>query len=131
MQGNRPRDTAPEVRVRRLVHAMGLRYRVNARPSADLPRTADLMFSGARVAVFIDGCFWHGCPEHYTAPASNSEFWRGKVERNRARDSDTTRRLSDEGWRVMRFWTHEDPLGVAETIREAVLSGPRPAPRAA
>lgn len=85
MRGNKSRDTAPELAVRRLVHAMGLRYRVNARPLPNLRRTADLVFTKRRVAVFIDGCFWHACPTHHRRPAANAEYWIAKVERNRTR----------------------------------------------
>ncbi|WP_249336062.1 very short patch repair endonuclease [Sinomonas gamaensis] len=120
MQGNRSRDTAPELLVRRAVHAMGLRYRVAARPEPDLRRTADLVFTRARIAVFIDGCYWHGCPEHYIEPKRNVDYWRPKIARNRERDEETTAALTARGWRVLRFWSHEDPLAVAEAISTAV-----------
>jgi DNA mismatch endonuclease (patch repair protein) len=120
MQGNRSRDTAPELLVRRAVHAMGLRYRVAARPEPDLRRTADLVFTRARIAVFIDGCYWHGCPEHYIEPKRNVDYWRPKIARNRERDEETTAALTARGWRVLRFWSHEDPLAVAEAISAAV-----------
>lgn len=120
MQGNRSRDTAPELQVRRAVHAMGLRYRVAHRPEPTLRRTADLVFTRARIAVFIDGCYWHGCPEHYIEPKRNVDYWRPKIERNRERDAETTAELTSRGWQVLRFWSHEDPLAVAEEIRAAV-----------
>ncbi|WP_413249930.1 very short patch repair endonuclease [Sinomonas flava] len=120
MLGNRSRDTAPELRVRRAVHAMGLRYRVAVRPVPTLRRTADLVFSRARVAVFIDGCYWHGCPEHYIEPARNVDYWRPKIARNRERDAETTAALTSAGWRVLRFWSHEDPHDVAGRIAAAV-----------
>lgn len=120
MLGNRSRDTAPELKVRRAVHAMGLRYRVASRPEPSLRRTADLVFTRARVAVFIDGCYWHGCPEHYIEPASNVDYWRPKIARNRERDAETTAALSAAGWQVLRFWSHEDPAQVAAAIAEAV-----------
>ncbi|MEJ8649034.1 very short patch repair endonuclease [Streptomyces sp. MS1.AVA.3] len=120
MQAIRSRDTAPERLVRRLVHAQGLRYRVAARPLPDLRRTADMVFRPAKVAVFIDGCYWHGCPEHYVPPKTNSGYWSGKVARNMARDLDTNQRLSDAGWTVLRFWEHESPddcaLKIAATV---------------
>ncbi|GAB4100925.1 very short patch repair endonuclease [Sinomonas halotolerans] len=123
MLGNRSRDTAPELSVRRAVHAMGLRYRVAMRPEKALRRTADLVFTRARVAVFIDGCYWHGCPEHYIEPARNVDYWRPKIARNRERDAETTQLLTEAGWTVLRFWSHEDPAQVAgriaETVREA------------
>lgn len=124
MQGNRCRDTKAELAVRRIVHAQGLRYRVNAPPEPGIRRTADLLFTCARVAVFIDGCFWHGCPAHFTMPATNTEFWDAKIDRNRQRDADTTAALGDRGWVVLRFWEHEKPLSVASRIVEAVRDGP-------
>lgn len=123
MKGNRRRDTAPELAVRRLLHAAGLRYRVDAKPEDDLRRRADILFRRRRVAVFIDGCYWHGCPEHYTAPKANAEFWRAKVERNRERDAETTAVLQERGWTVLRFWTHDRPEDVADHISKAVAVG--------
>lgn len=107
MRANRGRDTGPEMQVRRLVHAAGLRYRVNARPERDLRRTVDLLFRRPKVAVLIDGCFWHGCPEHHQAPKSNATFWSEKITANRARDAQTTESLTRRGWLVLRFWEHE------------------------
>ncbi|MDI2035942.1 hypothetical protein PJL15_03076 [Paenarthrobacter nitroguajacolicus] len=120
MQGNRSRDTKPELAVRHLLHAKGLRYRVNFRPLPSLRRTADVVFTRARVAVFIDGCFWHGCPAHYRPPGSNVTYWSAKVSRNRKRDCETTELLATAGWTVLRFWTHEDPASVVYEIVEAV-----------
>ncbi|MBU6495348.1 MAG: very short patch repair endonuclease [Acidobacteria bacterium] len=90
MQANRRRDTSIELTVRRNAHARGMRYRVNARPERDIRRTANMVFSAPRVAVFIDGCFWHGCEAHYTRPMSNAGYWSDKVERNRQRDLETS-----------------------------------------
>jgi DNA mismatch endonuclease (patch repair protein) len=120
MQGNKARDTAPELAVRRLLHSMGLRYRVNKRPIPTLQRTADILFTRAKLAVFIDGCYWHGCPEDYTAPKANASFWKEKVERNRERDAETNAVLAEHGWKVMRFWTHESPDSVATEIAAAL-----------
>ncbi|WP_113962924.1 very short patch repair endonuclease [Mycobacterium shimoidei] len=120
MQGNRSRDTAPELAVRRLVHGMGLRYRVNTRPLPTLRRTADLVFTRRRVAVFVDGCFWHGCPDHHRQPSANAGYWTAKVARNRARDIATDETLAAAGWTVLRFWAHQSPADVAEAIRKAV-----------
>lgn len=120
MKGNRGRDTKAELAVRRLVHATGLRYRVNARPEPDLRRTADLLFTRAHVAVFIDGCYWHGCPEHFNMPATNLDYWSTKIGRNQARDLETTSRLEQKGWLVLRFWEHETPSSVAERIGRIV-----------
>src|SRR4051812_27525332 len=113
MRSNRGRDTSPELAVRRLVHAQGLRYRVNARPEPNLRRTADMVFRRARVAVFIDGCFWHGCPEHHTVAKSNATYWAEKVTANRARDLETTAALTAAGWLVLRVWEHEEPKAAA------------------
>lgn len=120
MVANRSRDTKPELRVRSAVHRRGLRYRVAARPIPGLQRTADMVFRPAKVAVFIDGCFWHGCPEHYVGPRTNADYWSAKVARNRWRDSDTDKRLRDAGWTVLRFWEHEPSQEVAEEIIAAV-----------
>ncbi|WP_328774266.1 very short patch repair endonuclease [Streptomyces sp. NBC_00286] len=109
MQAIRSRDTTPERLIRRLVHAQGLRYRVAARPLPDLRRTADMVFRPAKVAVFIDGCYWHGCPEHYIPPKTNSGYWSEKVVKNMTRDRDTDQRLEEAGWHVLRFWEHESP----------------------
>ncbi len=125
MQGNRSRDTAPELAVRRLVHAMGLRYRVDTRPLPALRRKADLVFTRRRVAVFIDGCFWHGCSQHHRQPSANADYWTAKVARNRARDAATDEALTAAGWTVLRFWAHEPPAEVAEAVRAAV-TGPPP-----
>jgi DNA mismatch endonuclease, patch repair protein len=122
MQANRSRDTAPELAVRREVHRRGLRYRVASRPLPGLRRTADLVFSRARVAVFIDGCFWHGCPTHHRLPATNRSYWEPKVERNKARDLETTAVLERAGWTVLRFWEHEDAEAVADAVERAVRS---------
>ncbi|MGC9376184.1 very short patch repair endonuclease [Streptomyces sp. MH13] len=116
------RDTAPEVAVRRLLHASGLRYRVNV-PVPGMPRrTIDIVFPKSRVAIFLDGCFWHGCPQHATQPKSNAEWWRTKLDKNMSRDIETTEHLQAEGWTVLRFWEHEVPDDVANTVRAAVLS---------
>ena len=95
MQSNKGRDTKPEVALRSAVHALGLRYRVSVRPIKQLRRTADLVFPRVRVAVFLDGCFWHGCPEHHTVAVTNAEFWAGKVTATRERDRDTDARLEE------------------------------------
>lgn len=120
MRGNRSRDTRPELALRRHVHALGLRYRVHRRPLPTLRRTADLVFIAARVAVFVDGCFWHGCPEHHVPSKSSARWWADKVAGNRARDVDTDRRLREAGWTALRVWEHEDPQQAALRVSEAV-----------
>jgi DNA mismatch endonuclease (patch repair protein) len=123
MQANKSRDTKPELALRSAVHALGLRYRVGIRPVRELRRTADLVFSRARVAVFLDGCFWHGCPDHHTVAATNGKFWADKVRQNRERDRDTDSRLAAAGWMVIRIWEHEDPQEAALRIHLAVTRG--------
>lgn len=122
MQANRSRDTKPELAVRRLLHARGFRYRVAAAPVAALRRRADIVFTKQRIAVFIDGCFWHGCAEHGRKSfRHNVDYWPAKIATNMARDLDTTARLSEAGWRVLRFWEHEPPAEVASAIATAVV----------
>ena len=122
MQSNKGRDTQPELALRSAAHALGLRYRVSVRPLRELRRTADLVFTKARVAVFLDGCFWHGCPDHHTVAATNAGFWAEKVESTRSRDRDTDRRLADAGWTSIRVWEHEDPMDAANRIQAVIAS---------
>lgn len=122
MKSNKGRDTAPELAVRALLHAAGRRYRVNFPPVPTLRRTADIVFTRAHLAVFIDGCFWHGCPIHYQRPVRNQDYWDSKRAANSARDRDTEKRLVAAGWTVLRYWEHEDPRAVAAAV-EAVLDG--------
>ena len=113
------RDTSPELALRRALHRHGLRYRVDA-PLPGIPRRrADVLFSRARLVVFVDGCFWHACPQHATQPASNAEGWRAKLEANVARDRDTDARLTGSGWTVLRFWEHADMEVAATTVMAA------------
>lgn len=120
MQNTPTRDTPHELAVRRELHRRGLRYRVDVRPEPSVPRRADIVFTRARVAVFCDGCWWHGCPEHPKAAKANSEWWQEKIETNRRRDADTTARLEAAGWLVVRAWEHEDVAQVADRIVAAV-----------
>jgi DNA mismatch endonuclease (patch repair protein) len=121
MQRAPRRETAPELRLRRELHRRGLRYRVNMRIVPDAGRrTVDIVFSRARVAVFVDGCFWHGCREHGRRPQTNEWYWSPKIERNMTRDRDTTARLEDAGWTVVRVWEHEDPNEAAERVSAIV-----------
>ncbi|WP_305787363.1 very short patch repair endonuclease [Symbioplanes lichenis] len=120
MSRQRRRDTDPEVAIRRLLHAKGLRFRVT-HPVPDMPRrTMDVAFTRARVAVFVDGCFWHVCPQHATRPASNSTWWAEKLAKNQARDIATNEHLVERGWQVVRVWEHEDPAEAAERVAVAV-----------
>lgn len=120
MQVQRTRDTAPELALRRVLHAQGLRYRVDRAPLPNLRRRADIVFGPARVAVYIDGCFWHGCPQHGHRPTSNAGYWAAKLERNRQRDADTDAQLAAAGWLVVRLWEHEPLEEVARRVADAV-----------
>jgi DNA mismatch endonuclease (patch repair protein) len=121
MQANRRRDTGPERRLRSLLHREGLRFRVDHRigTGRSAPRP-DIAFIGARVAVFVDGCFWHSCPDHGAVPRSNAAYWGPKLERNRARDRDNERMLEELGWEVERVWEHEDPAVAAARVARLV-----------
>lgn len=123
MQSNTRRDTKPELRLRRQLHASGLRYRVDFPPIPGVRRRADVVFTRWRIAVFVDGCYWHGCPEHGAKKfGTNAQFWADKISTNRARDADTDARLEAAGWCVLRVWEHEDPSVAARRV-EAALRG--------
>lgn len=118
MIANRRRDTKPEIAVRRALHADGMRFRVDY---PVLPRRrADIAFPGRRVAVFIDGCFWHVCPDHRTQAKANAGYWAEKFAGNQSRDRDTNERLVSAGWTVLRFWEHESVDHVVQRIKHAV-----------
>lgn len=131
MSRQRTRDTQPEVALRRELHRLGLRYYVDRAPLRGLRRKADLVFPRLRVAVYVDGCFWHSCPQHATHPRNNAEWWADKLAGNVARDRDTDRRLQEAGWTVVRIWEHAPAAeGVAEVVAavdraRATESGPR------
>ncbi|MDL4862619.1 very short patch repair endonuclease [Halomonas elongata] len=116
LRRTRQKDTSAEVHVRRELHRRGLRYRVGYKVMSKPRRVADIVFTRQRLAVFVDGCFWHGCPLHGTWPKNNAEFWRDKIETNRRRDRDTNRRLSEAGWTVVRIWEHESPREAADRV---------------
>ena len=115
MRRQRRRDTAPELALRSLLHRRGRRFRVDF-PLPTLRRRADIVFPRERVAVFVDGCFWHGCPAHATQPKQNREWWEAKIVQNRLRDTDTDRRLEALGWTSVRVWEHENPGAAADRI---------------
>jgi DNA mismatch endonuclease, patch repair protein len=125
MQANKAKDTKPELALRRELHRRGFRYYVHRRPIKELRRTPDLVFPRMKVAVFVDGCFWHGCPEHHTVAKTNPEYWAEKVRRNRDRDLDTDQQLADAGWTSVRVWEHDDVALAADRVAEA-LNRPRP-----
>lgn len=108
-------ETGPEMALRRVLHSRGLRYRVNYRA---LPGTPDIAFTRAKIAVFVDGCFWHRCPEHGTMPQNNREWWREKLDRNRERDAEKDAALDELGWLTVHVWEHEDPSAAADRIVE-------------
>jgi DNA mismatch endonuclease (patch repair protein) len=120
MQAMSVRDTDAELAVRAVLFRMGLRYRVDYPPLPGSRRRADVVFTRRRVAVHIDGCFWHGCPRHGSWPKANAGFWREKILNNRRRDRETDRRLRRAGWLALRFWAHEDPERVARRIAAEV-----------
>jgi DNA mismatch endonuclease (patch repair protein) len=120
MRKVRQRDTPPEMRLRSELHSRGLRYRVDAGPLPGLRRRADLVFPRVRMAVFVDGCFWHGCPDHMTWPAANRRWWEEKIGRNIRRDRDTDAELRAAGWRVVRVWEHENAVQAADRIERLV-----------
>ncbi|MEA3078002.1 MAG: mismatch endonuclease, patch repair protein [Actinomycetota bacterium] len=120
MRANRRRDTQPELALRRLLHARGLRYRVDY---PVLPRRrADIVFPRRRLAIYVDGCFWHGCPRHATQAKANAGFWQAKIAANRQRDATTCTDLHSSGWTVLRFWEHEDPSTAADEIERFLTS---------
>ena len=125
MRANRGRDTSLELRVRGELHRRGLRYRVDLAPLAGFRSRADIVFTRRRVAVYLDGCFWHGCPIHGVTPKAHADFWTQKLARNRERDAEASRVLRGAGWVVLRFWEHEDTAAVVATIESAVRAGGR------
>ena len=117
MQGNTRTDTRHEIVLRSLLHRRGLRFRKDFPISVGTRSVRpDLVFTGARVAVFLDGCYWHYCPEHRSLPKTNTDFWRAKFEQNVDRDRQSDRLLSDAGWLVLRYWEHEDLEDVVESV---------------
>ncbi|WP_445189933.1 very short patch repair endonuclease [Pseudonocardia sp. Cha107L01] len=120
MQAQRTRDTRPELELRRFLHALGMRYRVDRAPLPGMRRRADLVFGPARVAVYVDGCFWHGCAHHGNRPARNSEYWEAKLDGNRRRDADTDAKLTAAGWLSLRVWEHEPVEDAAARIAASV-----------
>ena len=122
MQATLQRDTACEIDLRSALHRLGLRYRIDWQVPGTR-RRADVAFPSLKIAVMVDGCFWHACPMHATWPKSNAVWWREKILGNQKRDRDTDTRLEREGWRVLRFWEHEDPLSAAKRVQAVVKSG--------
>jgi DNA mismatch endonuclease (patch repair protein) len=109
--------TKPELALRRALWAMGVRYRLKSK----LPGKPDIIFTRPRLAVFVDGCFWHGCPIHGTRPKSNSEYWNPKIERNQLRDAEVREKLEALGWRVLRFWDHDLKQDLDAVVRQVLF----------
>ena len=122
MLATRQQGTEAEQQVCDELDALGLEYEVDRSPIPGMRSRADIVFNAARIAVFIDGCFWHSCPIHATSPKSNSEWWRAKLVANRQRDERTSQTLANAGWLVLRFWEHEDPANAARVIADQVAA---------
>jgi DNA mismatch endonuclease (patch repair protein) len=120
MQANRGRDTAPELALRRELHRRGFRYRVDRAPLSSLRCRADLVFGRQKVAVFVDGCFWHGCPHHRSLPKANRDWWKSKIAATIARDRRNDAVLLKAGWVVVRVWEHEEVDAAADRVAAAL-----------
>jgi DNA mismatch endonuclease, patch repair protein len=121
MRANRRRDTLPEKQLRSALHRLGCRFRCNYRIQvSDTRACPDVVFTRRKIAVFVDGCYWHGCPEHGSMPVSNRDYWRAKISGNRARDAKTDTALRIAGWSVVRVWEHEDAEVAAREIATIV-----------
>ena len=120
MKAVRREGSAAEIALRKALDAHLMQYALNEQPIPDLNRWADIVFREEKVAVFVDGCFWHGCPLHGTQAKSNAAFWSAKIERNKERDSDTNQRLEEAGWMTIRIWEHDDPEAAAIRIASAL-----------
>ena len=121
MSKQKREGTGPEMALRRELFARGLRYRVGYKVPGLPRRTIDIAFPGRRIAVFVDGCFWHGCPEHCVAPKNNAGWWNSKLEGNRQRDAETTVHLREAGWTVLRLWEHVPALEAADEVMELTI----------
>lgn len=122
MRSQKTSGTKPETAVRSLLHGMGLRYRVDYRPEPDVRTRPDIVFTRRRVAIYVDGCFWHGCPDHFIPPKNNEEWWAAKIWSNKSRDAKHRAALRDRGWTVAAYWEHESPQAIAEAVRIMVAS---------
>jgi DNA mismatch endonuclease (patch repair protein) len=125
MQAQKTTGTKIELQVRRGLHARGYRYRVDRRLLPDHPYRGDIVWSSRRMVVFLDGCFWHGCPVHGTAPKSNRNWWHAKIEGNRQRDRRVDEILRQRGWTVLRFWEHDDPGAIVESVIDHLATSGR------
>lgn len=114
------RDTGPELALRSELHRRGLRFRVDKAPMQGLRSRADVVFGPEKVAVYVDGCFWHSCPEHGSMPKANAAFWKRKLERNQQRDMETDAALHQSGWEVVRVWEHEEVAEAADRVEDVL-----------
>jgi DNA mismatch endonuclease (patch repair protein) len=122
MRGNAAPSTSPEARLRSALHRAGLRFRKHVRADASIRCRPDVIFRTERIAVFVDGCFWHGCPKHFRPPRTNATYWNAKITRNQARDRQHDEQLSAAGWKVIRVWEHDAVNVMVTQIRAAVLA---------
>lgn len=123
MAAIRSSDTAPERRLRSALHSRGVRYRLGQVVTTQGRKVRpDIVFKQARLAVFVDGCFWHGCPEHCRRPGSNTQYWTAKIDRNSERDQVIDAALANAGWTVMRFWEHQDVVDAALVVERYLRS---------
>jgi DNA mismatch endonuclease, patch repair protein len=129
MQSVKRRDTRPELRLRSALHGRGLRFFVDRSPLSGTRKRADIVFPTKRVAVFVDGCFWHGCPLHGTWPKNNADWWRDKIESNQRRDRETDEQLECAGWQVVRIWEHEGDEAVDRVVMALLTAEQRRRPR--
>lgn len=124
MRANRKRDTGPELHIRRALHALGFRFNVARRPWGRGSPVVDILFPRKRLAIFVDGCFWHGCSVHYAVPRVNTLYWKPKIERNRKRDAEDECVLRSAGWTVVRIWEHESTevavARIVETVQQLI-----------
>lgn len=124
MQRQRRRDTSLEVAIRRRLHALGYRFRVDHRLEPSLRVRGDIVLTKRKVVVFVDGCFWHGCPQHATAPKNNARWWREKLDANKERDRRNREALRDLGWTVISIWEHESAEDATQQLIAAFLNRP-------
>src|SRR5687767_797945 len=124
MESQQRRNTRPEIALRSELHRRGLRFRVERPPLVGMRSRADVVFVAARVAVFVDGCFWHSCPAHGSEPKNNHEWWARKLKSNVARDERIRRTLAEAGWLALRIWEHEDVTAAADAVERAVRGRP-------
>jgi DNA mismatch endonuclease (patch repair protein) len=127
MRGNKSADTRPEIALRSALHRSGHRFRKSYPAETEHGRVrVDIAFPRQRLAVFVDGCFWHRCPEHGNAPRANSDYWARKLERNVARDKRNNAELKAAGWSVLRIWEHTPPPDAVQLVTQALCANEEP-----